>query len=551
MRKYLFVVVTLIVGISIGFLVQPLLSGDNIMNNIKKFSDALNLTYKNYVEEVDTHQLVEAAIKGMLNELDVHSVYISAEEMKRVSEDLQGSFDGIGVEFDVINDSITVIAPIAGGPSEALGVLSGDKIVKIDGINVVGIERSEVPKKLKGPKGTTVEIDIHRIGESNLLHFAIKRDKIPLYTVDASYIIDGTDIGVVEINRFAQTTTDEMLEALRNLQKQGMKKLILDLRGNPGGYLNQAYSVADEFISKGDTVVFTKGRVMGADEVYIAKGGDPFEKIPLIVLVNAGSASASEIVTGSIQDLDRGLVVGETTYGKGLVQRQYPLDDGSSFRLTIAKYYTPSGRCIQRPYKDKDKYRHLAGRLELEEGSYVEDGYSKIKEQVIKLNQTAKGKDSISLDSLPLYKTKGGRLVFGGGGITPDYIIKSDTITNLSVEFRRKNLFNEFTDAYMQREGKIVRQKYENSFSEFIKNYSVNEDMLSEFKKLAESKGIKWDDSQYKIDKDYLKIAIKATISRIIWDRSKMIQIYSNIDKQFQKAIELFPMAERLNNKKR
>ncbi len=553
MRKYLVITLCIFIGISIGIYIQPLVSSDNIFQQIKKFDQVLQTAYKNYVEEVDSQQLVEAAIKGMLNELDVHSVYIDAEDMKRVNEDFQGSFDGIGVEFDVLEDTLTVIAPISGGPSEALGILSGDKIVKIDGENAVGISRTEVPKKLKGPKGTIVELDIFRAGEKEILHFSVVRDKIPLYTVDAYYMIEGTDIGYVQVNRFAQTTIDELRSALFELKKQGMEKIMLDLRGNPGGYLNQAFNMAEEFLSSGDTIVYTKGRLKQFDEYYIGRGRSQFQKMPLIVLINAGSASASEIVSGSIQDLDRGLIVGETSYGKGLVQRQYQLPDGSAYRITIAKYYTPSGRCIQRPYKDKDKYRHLVGRLELEEGSYIKDAMKKIKDQVEKINADAleNDKDLINLDSLPLYKTKNGRTVFGAGGVTPDYIIKSDTINKMSIEFRRKNLFNEFTDKLMHsKDGVALKEKYADNYSDFYKNFTVDKKMIKSFKELAVSKDIEWDEELYKKDEDYITCSIKAFIARVIWDRNKMTQIFSQVDKQLNKAIDLFPDAERITKNK-
>ncbi len=555
MRKYFLIGGAIVLGVVLGFYIQPVFSGDNIYQQMKKVEFVLNTAVKNYVDEVDTQKLVESAIKGMLGELDVHSVFISAEDMKKVNEDFQGSFEGIGVEFDILNDTLTVVSPIPGGPSEMLGVMSGDKIIKIDGDNVVGIDRSEVPKKLKGPKGTIVKIDVKRGHQTDLVHFAITRDKIPLNTVDASFMIDGTDVGVVIINRFAATTHQEMMEALGKLKTEGMKKLVLDLRGNPGGYLNQAYQMADEFLNKGDTIVFTKGRKPTFDELYVSSGGVQYSKIPLIVMVNAGSASASEIVSGAIQDLDRGLIVGETSFGKGLVQRQYEIGDGSTFRLTIAKYYTPTGRCIQRPYKDKDKYRHLFGRLELEEGSYIENAIPKIKKQVAELNEKMEKENKekktkneiISIDSLPLYKTKKGRTVFGGGGITPDVIVKSDTITKLGVDLRRKNLFLEFTSSYVNGKGSHIKDKYINNFSSFLRNYQISQDVMNEFKALAESKEIKWDAELFKADKEFIEKSLKAQIARTIWDRNKFLQILYTMDKQLDKAKDLFPEAEKLS----
>jgi carboxyl-terminal processing protease len=463
--------------------------------------------------------------------------------MKRVNEDFQGSFEGIGVEFDIINDTIVIVSPIPGGPSEALGIRSGDKIVKIDGESAIGLSRTDVPKKLKGPKGTVVEVDIKREGVKELLHFRIVRDKIPLNTVEAAFMVDGTDIGVIVVNRFAATTHDELVQALEKLTQMGMKKLVLDLRGNPGGYLNQAFLMAEEFIRAGDTIVYTKGRLPEFDEVYISSGASVYANLPLIVLINSGSASASEIVSGAIQDLDRGLIVGETSFGKGLVQRQYDLGDGSAFRLTIAKYYTPSGRCIQRPYKDKDKYRHLVGRLELEEGSYIYDAYNKIISQVKRMNDTIKNaKDRINIDSLPIYYTRSKRVVFGGGGITPDYIIKSDTITRMTATIRSQNLFFEFIDKSLKKEVERIRNQYKD-FKDFKANYVISEQILNQFRKFVEEKKIEVKDSDWNTDKEYIGVYLKAQLARSVWTREQFLEILFTVDNQFKKALELFPEA--------
>lgn len=550
MRKVLLTTVLIIIGILIGIYIQPLISSDNIYQQIKKLEYVLNTATKNYVDEVDSQKLVEAGIKGMLNELDVHSVFISAEEQKRVEEDFQGSFDGIGVQFDVLNDTIVIVSPIPGGPSEKLGIMAGDQIINIDDSIAVGIDRSTVPKKLRGPRGTKVKIDVKRAGEKKLISFDITRDKIPLNTVDAAFVIEGTDIGVITINRFAQTTHKEMIDSLRVLKKLGMKKLILDLRYNPGGLLNQAFLMAEEFLHTGDTIVYTKGRRRTFDDVYIARGATEFRNIPLIVLINQGSASASEIVSGSIQDLDRGLIVGETSYGKGLVQRPYELGDGSVFRLTIAKYYTPSGRSIQRPYQDRDKYRHLVGRFELEEGSYIDNAYDRIISQIKSLNDTAKKEsEKIDMNSLPIYKTKKGRTVFGGGGITPDYIVKQDTITKLSVDLRRKNVFLEFVSNYMAGNGSKLRDKYQSDFSKFLFEFNPDERMMADFRKLAEAKEVEWNEQNYLTDKDYLQNYIKAYIAQSIWNRSKFNQIFYLMDKQVKRAAELFPEAIKISKK--
>ncbi len=553
-KQILSYILLVIVGLTIGVLIQPLISNDGLYDQIRKYQEVLSNAVKNYVEPVDTQKLTESAIRGMLNELDPHSVYITAEEMKAVDEDFQGSFEGIGIQFDVIDDTIVVISPIADGPSEKVGIQAGDKIVKIDDEDAVGLNRDLVPKKLRGPKGTKVKLGIKRSGKDELLTFEIIRDKIPLYTVDASFIIDSTDIGVIVVNRFAATTHDELVQAIQKLRKEGMKKLILDLRGNPGGYLNQAFLMADQFLKGGDTIVYTKGRRPEFDEVYKSTPGGLAEDLPLIVLINAGSASASEIVSGSIQDLDRGLIVGETSFGKGLVQRQYPLPDGSAYRITIARYYTPSGRCIQRPFKDKEDYRNLVGRLELKEGSNIEHALELVKKEIKEENEKKlkenKKSAIINLDSLPIYTTRSGRPVLGGGGIIPDYIVKQDTITKLSIQLRMNRVFYEYVDKYLDN-GRNLPAEYRNNFITFMRNWKVTDKMMKEFRELAESKGVKWDEEYYKKDEEFIKTEIKGTLARSLWDRNAYVQVFFSIDKQINVAKGLFDEAIKIAQKRK
>lgn len=547
MKKVSLGMAVLSVGILLGIVVQPIISNDNVYDQFRKYQFVLNTAMKNYVEDVDAKKLTEAAIKGMLGELDVHSVYINEEELKGVQENFQGGFEGIGVEFDIIDDTITVVTPLAGGPSEELGVESGDKIVKIDGENAVGIARGEVPKKLKGPKGTHVLIEVKRTGEKNLLTFDIERDRIPIETVDASYMIDNSDIGYISINRFAQTTHEEMMKAAARLKSEGMTKLILDLRDNPGGYLTQAFYMADEFLPGSQKIVYTKGRRAEFDEMYESSAGGALENIPLIVMVNEGSASASEIVSGAIQDLDRGLVVGTTSYGKGLVQRQYDIGDGSAFRLTISYYYTPSGRSIQRPFKDKEAYRKLVGRLELEEGANLEHSIDKI------LKEKDKDGKKIDKDSLPIFYTKKGRMVLGGGGITPDYIVKQDTskASDLFTDLFRKRIVNEFAISYLNSSaGKQLKAKYEKDFDSYMKNFKITDDILSEVKSIAKTKEVEWKDEDFQKDKIYILTHLKANLARIIWDRNKYNQVMSDVDKQLKLAKTLFPEAAKISSLK-
>ena len=350
--KFPYLLFTAVIGIVLGVFLDKVFSEDNLRDSIRKFNDVLTFTEKYYVEEVDTQKLVEAAINGMLNELDPHSVYIAPEQFTQVEESFRGDFEGIGIEFQVVNDTLTVVSAISGGPSEALGILSGDRIVKIEDASVIGISNDDVRKKLRGKAGSEVKVTISRVGVSKLIDYKIVRDKIPLYSVDTHFMIN-ENTGYVSVSRFSETTYDELVDALEDLNKNKMNQLVIDLRGNPGGYLNQAVKISDLFISGKKKIVYTEGRRKDFDEVYYAAESSKFEDIPLIILINRGSASASEIVSGAVQDWDRGLIVGETSFGKGLVQRQFDLPDNSALRLTISQYFTPSGRLIQRDYKNK------------------------------------------------------------------------------------------------------------------------------------------------------------------------------------------------------
>lgn len=513
----------LVIGIIIGMKIQNAVSDDKVNEQVRKFSEVLNITARYYVDNVDTQKLTEAAINGLLDALDPHSVYISQEQLKRVNEEFQGSFEGIGVEFDIINDTLTVVSPISGGPSEKLGILAGDKIVEIDGVNVIKISREEVPKKLRGPKGTKVVVKIIRAGVKQPLDFEITRDVIPLYSVDASFMYDDKT-GYIKMSRFAATTYDEFMQAMAKLKSQGMQMLILDLRGNPGGYLDQAFKIASEFIPQGRKIVFTKSRIKEFEEVYNSKGG-AFTDIPLIILVNEGSASASEIVSGAIQDWDRGLIVGETTFGKGLVQRQFTLSDGSACRVTISRYFTPSGRLIQKPYEGgKYKNIHLIDTTEGENLFHSKDS-----------------KDT----TRPLYKTFGGRTVYGGGGITPDYIIKMDTLTSYTIQLRRLNLIYEYTEAYMSSHRKQIESNYK-GYRDFSNRFDVDETMLSNLIDRAEKKGVKYNSEQFERDKKYIKMYIKFQIARDIWGNEGGYAVFVSTDDQVLKAVSLFPEAIKL-----
>ncbi len=529
--SYLFF--ALVVGIVLGVAINKLFSEDNLRESIRKFNDVLTITEKYYVEEVDTQKLVESALNGMLNQLDPHSVYISPEQLKQVEESFRGDFDGIGIEFQIVNDTLTVVSAISGGPSEALGIMPGDRIIKIDEKPVIGISNDDVRNKLRGKAGTEVKVTIIRSGLNKPIEYIITRDKIPLYSVDTHFMIDDKT-GYVSVSRFAETTYDELLESLNDLDKQGMKQLVLDLRGNPGGYLNQAVKISDLFINDKKKIVYTEGRRKEFDEEYFASNPSKFENIPLIILINRGSASASEIVSGAVQDWDRGLIVGETSFGKGLVQRQFELPDNSALRLTISKYYTPSGRLIQRDYKnlkDKNEYYAEIDSVQENEGD--------------NLNHTAE-EDT----TRPEYKTSKGRIVYGGGGITPDYIIKSEYMTDYTRNLLRKNIFYTFILSYIDKNGESIKNKYNNNLNLFRRNFIVSDEMFNDFINYANSKGVNVNKKDLTKDKDYIRARLKAQIARNYWKNEGWYSVLLSTDNQFNKAITLFDEAKSLENLK-
>jgi len=536
-KRYSVVTVAAIVVVSLfaGMGINKLISADNIYEQIKKFGDVLSATEKSYVDDVDTGKLTDAAVVGMLNTLDPHSVYIPPKQYEKVVEDFKGKFEGVGISFRVINDSITIIEPIAGGPSARMGVLSNDRIVKINDTSSIKWTDQQVMRSLRGPKGTKAKISIVRPSVKEILEFVIIRDEIALTSVDAAIMIS-KEIGYIRVNQFKETTHAEMDKALQKLQSEGMGKLILDLRDNGGGYLEEAVRMADLFLDGGThdnphRVVYTKARKPEFEESYSAKTGDAYEKLPIIILLNNASASASEIVAGAIQDWDRGLIVGETTFGKGLVQRQWPLRDGSAFRLTVARYYTPSGRLIQRSYqgKDKDEYQMEAFRREEQEGDNIEHKH-----------------DAAPDSTIPIFKTDGGRTVLGGGGITPDYVVKSERVTGLVQTVWRKNLFYDFSKTYMEGPGFILRDKYGKNYEFYKTKYTISDELMAEFRTFIETKEVKVDDKEYTKDIDFLKARLKAQIAQMIFGLEGYIGVMIGVDNQVQKALTLFPEAAKI-----
>ncbi len=486
-----------------------------------KFGAAIDLINKYYVDTVNTQKLTEYAIIGMLKELDPHSAYMTEEEMKKMDEPLQGNFEGIGVQFNILNDTIEVMSPISGGPSEKLGILAGDKIVKIEGKDAAGVKitNEDVLKKLRGNKGTVVNISILRRGVKNLIDFSIVRDKIPIYTLDAAYMAT-PEIGYIKINRFGATSDTEFKEGLSKLKQKGMKSLILDLRGNPGGYLNSAIELANEFLQENKLIVYTQGLTSPKNESFSTYGGE-FKEGKLAILIDRGSASASEIVSGAMQDWDRAIVIGQRSFGKGLVQKPFRLSDGSTLKITIARYYTPSGRCIQIPYSEgvEKYYKALSDRLATGELFHA---------------------DSIHFpDSLKSFTMINKRTVYGGGGIMPDIFVPVDTTKNTPYYFDlfAKGVFNTFSLEYVDKNREQIKKDYPD-FETFKTKFIVDKKFLSTFLDYAEKKGVKKNKKEIKISQDLITNQIRAWITRQIWVNGEYLQIVNEINPEYKKAIE-------------
>ncbi|MEN9447590.1 MAG: hypothetical protein RJA25_880 [Bacteroidota bacterium] len=510
-------------GVFIGYKIQGRnMSKSSIYNSNSntKLDYVLRLIDAKYVDSVNVEKLYDDAISKMLTDLDPHSVYLPPLEMKHEAEIMAGNFEGIGIEFSIQKDTIQVVTPISGGPSEQAGISAGDKIIKINDTIVAGIKISNdmVMKKLKGPKDTKVKITVLKANNHKLISYTIKRDKIPLYSVDAGFMLD-KQTGYIKINRFSKTTYKEFYDKLENLEKQGMKKLILDLRQNPGGFMDQATAVADELIDGNKTIVYTEGRTV--PKTYDkARTPGLFETGELAVLIDEGSASASEIVSGAVQDWDRGIVIGRRSFGKGLVQQEYELGDGSSVRLTIAKYYTPSGRSIQRPY-DED----------------VENYYGDISKRY--KDGEVYNQDSIKQDKKEVYKTLiKGRTVYGGGGITPDIYIPLDTsmLNAFVLEVYGLNLLQEFAYNYYGN-NKAEFANYTNAQA-FNANFSISNNFYTEFVQYCLTHGVSKESAVYADkSKAFLSNKLKAYIAKQGWKTDGFYLVAAQDDKAIQRAL--------------
>lgn len=524
----------MLMGMILGFQGRNLISADNLYEQFKKLQEITLLTEKYYVDPVDTRKLTEGAINGWLDKLDPHSAYFPPRVFERASEEMQGNYQGVGLSIRALNDTIIVVEPMGGGPSAKLGIMSNDRIVRINDSSSVGFTADQASKRLRGPKGTKVTVGIMRPGVKDLMTYEVTRDEISITSLDVAMMFD-KEVGYIAVNKFATITNEEIVKALRDLRSEGMKRLILDLRGNPGGVLEEAVKMADLFIDGGTKekpkqIVYTKARAVELEEKYFAASGQEYEKLPLIVLVNHASASASEIVAGAIQDWDRGLIVGETSFGKGLVQRQWSFGDGSAFRLTIARYYTPSGRLIQRSYEGKDKmeYQREAYERNEQEGENLEH----TKDAALKADS-----------SRPVFHTNSGRVVYGGGGITPDYIVKTPAATESFANLQRRDMFYQFTTSYLDARGPALRATFGQDLLRFMNTFFVTDDMLQDFRTFVKTKGVTVEEKDLEKDLLFVKARLKAEVARSLWGNTGSYRVMLDVDPQFQKAITLLPEA--------
>lgn len=516
-------------GIWIGAtFAEPKGNQNDLRAALYKLQEIMTYINRDYVDSVNTNELVEFGINKMLEHLDPHSSYIPARDASLAQSQLDGEFDGIGVEFGIIRDTIYVVAPLTGGPSEALGIQSGDQIIRVDGETMagVGVTNRDVFEKLRGPKGSEVIVEIKRKNNEDLISYAITRDKIPQYSVNASYMVDD-EIGYVKVTRFAATTYDEFKESITDLKSKGMKKLIVDLQGNPGGYMGAAINMADELLGDQDVIVSQEGKVKQYNQKAIAYKAGMFEQGAVIVLINEGSASASEILAGAIQDNDRGLIVGRRSFGKGLVQMPIDLSDGAELRLTIARYYTPSGRSIQKPYGANYEAYERDWLTRYEHGEFF-------------------SADSITFNDSLKYTTQKGRTVYGGGGIMPDYFVPMDT--SMSSAYINRLFSSDASREFVLEYANDNKAKFADmSVEQYKDNFEVNEQMLKRLIAIGEKNKVKFDQADFNKSKAYLKVLVKAHLARQLYDDSAFYMVVNDINEIYLQALKLFDEAERIS----
>jgi carboxyl-terminal processing protease len=521
-EKYGNMFVALVLATLVSLPSSNLSAQEKVQQNQLKFGRLLRLVDSYYVDSADVDELTEKAIVHLLSELDPHSVYMSKDEVDKMNEPLVGNFEGIGISFNIFKDTLLVTSTIAGGPSEKVGLFAGDRIVEVDNKNIagIGLKNSDVFDMLRGAKGTSVNLKVLRKNSPALLDFTIVRDKIPINSLEASYMIN-ENTGFIRLSRFSATTTEEFVTAMKELKKKNLQNLILDLRGNGGGYLKSAVEMSEQFLKNNDLVVYTNGLNEPTRE-YRASSSGEFKKGNLVILIDESSASASEIVAGAVQDWDRGIIIGRRSFGKGLVQKPYYLTDGSMVRLTTAHYYTPSGRCIQKPY---------------------DEGATEYKQDYQKRLSSGEmfSADSIVFSDSLRYKTLvNGRDVYGGGGVMPDIFIPVDTSVHYSYinRLRRNNIVNNFALEYVDKSREQIKSKYPD-FKNFDAKFEVSEEMISEIVENGVKEGIEKNNESLAFVKNDLKREVKALLARDLYSRDDFYKVYYKDDKAIIEALKV------------
>lgn len=494
-----------------------------VSDAMRKLNTALFAVSELYVDTVDQDKLAESMIVHMLEELDPHSSYTTAEETKEMNEPLEGNFSGIGIQFNIANDTLIVVQIIAGGPSERVGMRAGDRIIAVNDSVVagVGLKTSDVRKILRGPEGTKVEVTVLRKGAAKPIHFRITREQIPIYSIDASYMVDDKT-GYIRVSRFAATTHDELVEAMQKLSKLGMTQLILDLQDNSGGYLVSAVYMANEFLDKGNLLVYTEGDKSPRSEA-VAEAQGSFSRNRLVVLIDEGSASSSEIVAGALQDWDRAVLVGRRTFGKGLVQRPIPFADGSMIRLTVSRYYTPAGRCIQKPYEKGDKE------------SYYRDIYERYTHGEMMHADSIQFADSLQYKTLVT-----GRTIYGGGGIMPDVFVPLDTTlyTDYHRDIVAKGTLTQYALKYIDTHRKKLEKRYK-KVDDFVRDFAVDAKMMDELRKMGDVDSVEYDADEAAKSYDMIARQLKALIARDLFDMTAYFMVMNPVDPIYLKGLEI------------
>ncbi len=518
------------------FLYSSDLYSDELKEQIDKINQVIRSTSKSYINNVESKKLVDAAIRGIIKELDPYSYYFTTDELEEISNRRIGSYYGVGFNSVWINDTLQIISVVPNSPASISGIRLGDKILKINGKNIIGYDKKAVDKMFKGDKNEILTFEIFRVKERELRSYRLKKIKLPINCVDASYLLDGTKIGYIAVNRFMNSTYYEVLDSLENLNEQGMESLIIDLRGNPGGLIDQTYMVADEFIPDGDDIIITRGKDPKYNFRYKSSPNGRFEKLPVVLLIDSTTMSAPEIFAGAIQDLDRGLIVGKTSYGKGVVQNPIKLSDGSELWLTVAKYFTPSGRNI---HKDTIVNNKPINRIE--EKIIIKDGMNFTYNAEVQAE--AGGNDSI-----PVFTSKGGRPIYGGGGISPDYFVEENTFNDFTKKLIDNNILTKVALDFIVTNADSLFNTYDKDYLLYFHNFHFDNSIEQNIKHWAEVNKIEWDDKLFDKDKELILVSLKSIVAGMLWTNNQKYQIMNTASNQLKKAVEIMPMAEKIIN---